>query len=172
MLSFQRRPFHNQRTRADCGVTCQLLWQWQLRNCLMQASRSWIVSWAIFTASICLCPHPHDSLSLMTLMYLNFLPASLHEFPTMNLKQILYEVAPELLLISFLYFQKLVKQIIHDDPPKSDYSIKNFLGQGLVMTQGEIWKHDRRFFIPWWLILAWINLLLTDITKAAQSSLQ
>jgi hypothetical protein len=34
--------------------------------------------------------------------------------------------------------------VIADDPPKADYNINVFLGQGLVSASGDVWRHDRR----------------------------
>lgn len=39
---------------------------------------------------------------------------------------------------------QLIKQVIADDPPKADYNINVFLGQGLVSAGGDVWRHDRR----------------------------
>jgi hypothetical protein len=43
-----------------------------------------------------------------------------------------------------LYFVQLIRQVIADDPPKADYNINVFLGQGLVSSHGDVWRHDRR----------------------------
>ncbi len=45
---------------------------------------------------------------------------------------------------SALYQTQLIKQVIADDPPKADYNINVFLGQGLVSASGDVWRHDRR----------------------------
>jgi len=42
----------------------------------------------------------------------------------------------------------LIKQVIADDPPKADYNINVFLGQGLVSACGDVWRHDRRLLNP------------------------
>jgi hypothetical protein len=47
-------------------------------------------------------------------------------------------------LTSALYQTQLIKQVIADDPPKADYNINVFLGQGLVSACGDVWRHDRR----------------------------
>jgi hypothetical protein len=40
---------------------------------------------------------------------------------------------------------QLIRQVIADDPPKADYNINVFLGQGLVSAAGDVWRHDRRY---------------------------
>merc|ERR1712014_35036 len=64
-------------------------------------------------------------------------------------KLVCYDVtlpaATRMLLVSDL---DLIKQVIADDPPKADYNINVFLGQGLVSACGDVWRHDRRLLNP------------------------
>jgi cytochrome P450 len=64
-------------------------------------------------------------------------------------KLVCYDVtlpkATRMILLSDL---NLIRQIIADDPPKAEYNINIFLGQGLVSAPYDIWRHDRRLLNP------------------------